>query len=60
MALPPRETPPEDPLLAFRAYWDREALDLSACGVDLLEVAPEPLPLPGARGLHPSWTARVG
>lgn len=57
----PAETPPGDPILAFRSYWDLEALDLSAGGVDLLEVAPEPLTLPqGSVAFTPSWAARAG
>lgn len=39
--------PDEDPILGMRAYWDSLALDLSSGVVDLLEVAPEPLRLPG-------------
>lgn len=57
----PAEPPPEDPLLAFRFYWDLQALDLSAGGVDLLEVTPEPLALPEEPvAFTPSWVARTG
>lgn len=51
---------PEDPILDFWAYWDLEAMELSASGVDLLEVTPEPLALPqGSVVFTPSWAAQV-